>query len=102
MYAARPLADELGIDHVVATELEVHDGRFTGKPRYPLCYGEGKITRAEVLARSLGFTLAEATFYSDSATDLPLLERVRTPVAVNPDRRLSRVAARRGWTVERW
>ena len=56
----------------------------------PLCYGAGKIERALRLAASLGFALDEATFYTDSLTDLPLLERVREPVAVNPDPRLSR------------
>jgi len=102
-YAARPLARLLGIEHVVTSELEVGpDGRFTGKLVDPLCYGEGKVTRARRLADTLGFRLEEATFYSDSLTDLPLLERVRTPVAVNPDPRLSRLARRRGWRVERW
>lgn len=101
-YAARPLARELGIEHVVASELEIADGRFTGKPRHPLCYGHGKVELATRLAEQLGFALEEATFYSDSITDLPLLERVRTPIAVNPDRRLRRIALRRGWPVERW
>jgi HAD superfamily hydrolase (TIGR01490 family) len=102
-YAARPLARRLGIDHVVASELEVGpDGRFTGRIVDPLCYGEGKVTRAQRLADAVGFRLEEATFYSDSLTDLPLLERVREPVAVNPDPRLSRLARRRGWRVERW
>jgi HAD superfamily hydrolase (TIGR01490 family) len=102
-YMARPLARLLEIDHIVTSELEVgSDGRFTGKLVDPLCYGEGKITRAQRLADALGFRLDEATIYSDSLTDLPLLERVKTPVAVNPDPRLARVARRRGWRVERW
>jgi HAD superfamily hydrolase (TIGR01490 family) len=102
-YAARPLARRLGIDHVVASELEVGaDGCFTGRLIDPLCYGEGKITRAQRLAERLDFRLEEATFYSDSLTDLPLLERVREPVAVNPDPRLARIARRRRWRVERW
>ncbi len=102
-YAARPLARRLGIAHVVSSELEVGaDGRFTGRVVDPLCYGEGKVARAERLAARLGFSLEEATFYSDSFTDLPLLARVREPVAVNPDPRLSREARKRGWRVERW
>jgi HAD superfamily hydrolase (TIGR01490 family) len=102
-YSARPLARHLGIDHVVASELEVGpDGRFTGRYVEPLCYGDGKLARARSLAKRLGFALQEATFYSDSLTDLPLLEAVRTPVAVNPDVRLARLARRRGWRVERW
>jgi HAD superfamily hydrolase (TIGR01490 family) len=102
-YAARPLARLLRIDHVVASELEVDEARcFTGNPILPLCYGEGKVLRASRLADIHGFRLEEATFYSDSVTDLPLLERVREPVAVNPDARLYRVAKKRGWRTERW
>jgi HAD superfamily hydrolase (TIGR01490 family) len=101
-YAAWPLARELGIAHVVATHLEVEAGCFTGRVRKPMGYGRGKVVLAQALAEEHGFSLAEATFYSDSITDLPLLERVRTPVVVNPDRRLRRVAAQRGWPVETW
>lgn len=102
-YAARPLARRLGIPHVVASELEVDaEGRFTGRFEDPLCYGAGKIVRAQRLAEELGFALEESTFYSDSYTDLPLLEHVREPVVVNPDLRLARVARRRGWRVETW
>jgi HAD superfamily hydrolase (TIGR01490 family) len=102
-YIARPLARRLGIPHVVASDLEVaRDGRFTGRFVDPLCYGEGKLARARQLATRLGFVLEEATFYSDSLTDLPLLEAVAVPVAVNPDPRLARVARKRGWRIERW
>jgi HAD superfamily hydrolase (TIGR01490 family) len=101
-YAAEPLAAELGIEHVVCTRLEVDDGRFTGKIVKPMCYGDGKITLAQGLADELGFTLEEATFYSDSITDLPLLEHVETPVVVNPDVRLKRAANKRAWRIERW
>lgn len=102
-YAARPLARRLGIPHVVASELEVDaEGRFTGRFEEPLCYGAGKIERARKLAYQIGFDLREATFYSDSYTDLPLLEHVREPVVVNPDPRLARAAKKRGWRVERW
>ncbi len=102
-YVAGPLARALRIDHVVASELEVdRDGRFTGQPRGTLSIGPGKVVRAQALAEAQGFDLAEATFYTDSLTDLPLLERVREPVAVNPDPRLRRLARRRGWTIERW
>ena len=102
-YHARPLGRRLGIEHIVASELEVGvDGCFTGRPASPLCYGEGKVTRAKALAERLSFRIEEATFYSDSLTDLPLLEAVRTPVVVNPDPRLARVALRRGWRIERW
>lgn len=102
-YVAAPLARMLGIDHLVTTEFEVDaEGRFTGAPALPLCLGQGKKTRAEALAKRLGYALAEATFYSDSHTDLPLLNAVATPVCVNPDRRLRSEALRRRWSIERW
>jgi len=102
-YAAEPLARELGIEHVVSTELEIDAaGCFTGKLSQPMCYGTGKITRTERLAEREGFALREACFYSDSITDRPLLEQVAEPVVVNPDARLRRLAKQRGWRVERW
>jgi HAD superfamily hydrolase (TIGR01490 family) len=102
-YAARPLARELGIELVVSSELEVDErGCFTGQIRKPLCYGPGKIVRTQRLAEREGFELGRAWFYSDSITDLPLLEHVERPVAVNPDPRLRRTAVRRGWPIERW
>ncbi len=102
-YVARPLARTLGIPHVVTSELEVDaSGVFTGRGKDPLCFGEGKVTRAERLAETHGFELAKAVFYTDSLTDLPLLERVAEPVCVNPDPRLRRLAKKRGWRIESW
>ena len=87
----------------MCTELELDAaGRFTGRPIDPLCYGVGKLERAKGLAERQGFELSEATFYSDSITDLPLLEVVRHPHVVNPDARLRRVARQRGWPIEEW
>ncbi len=103
VYATRPLGRLLEVEHLVTSELEVDEGgRMTGRFVEPLCFGVGKIVRAERLAAKLGFTLGDATFYSDSFTDLPLLERVREPVCVNPDFRLRRIARQRGWRIERW
>lgn len=103
LYVTRPLGRLLGIPHLVTTELEVDaEGLFTGRFRAPLCYAEGKVERAEKLSKELGFSLGDATFYSDSYTDLPLLERVDVPVCVNPDPRLRRVAKSRGWRIETW
>lgn len=102
-YVAHPVARELGIDHVVCSELEVApDGRFTGKPIEPLCYGEGKIVRAASLLEQHGIGFDKVTFFSDSITDLPLLSKVAVAVAVNPDRRLLRAARARGWQVQNW
>lgn len=102
-YPADELSRMLDIPHVLATNLETDEhGRFTGKFERPLCYGEGKIARSEALAAAHGHTLDDAVFYSDSISDLPLLERVKVPVVVNPDPRLRRVARRRGWRIEIW
>jgi HAD superfamily hydrolase (TIGR01490 family) len=102
-YSARPLARELDIEHVVSTEVEVDEaGKLTGRPILPLCYGAGKVSRTERFLQRFGLALDAATFYSDSITDLPLLERVGRPVVVCPDRRLRHAARRRGWPIELW
>ena len=101
-YVALPLARELGIEHVIATQLEIDEGLFTGRVSPPMSYGAGKVELAQRLGREHGFSLDEATFYSDSITDLPLLEAVQTPIIVNPDARLRRIAQKRNWTIERW
>src|SRR5438093_5573273 len=98
-YLAEPLAADLGIDHVLFTGLVVRDGLFTGEPVHPVCYGKGKIYWAERFAAAQGVDLARSYFYTDSITDLPLLERVGEPRVVNPDPRLRRTAVRRGWPV---
>ena len=102
--AALPLAEELCIEHLVCSELEVEvEARaLTGTFERPLCYGAGKLERARILVQSLGSSLDQAVFYTDSITDLPLLEAVGQPIAVNPDPRLRRLARRRGWPIEDW
>ena len=96
-YQIEPLARDLGIEHVLCTRLEVQDGRFTGGIVSPPCYGEGKLEAARGLASSRGVDLRESFFYTDSDEDLPLLEGVGRPRPTNPNRRLSTIAARRGW-----
>jgi HAD superfamily hydrolase (TIGR01490 family) len=100
--AAQPLADELSIPHLVCSDLTVRAGELTGTFDPPLCYGTGKLERAQTLLDSLGCKLADTAFYSDSITDLPLLEAVGRPIVVNPDLRLQRLARRRGWPIENW
>lgn len=102
-YAARPLARLLGIEHVVSSELMLDEaGCLTGEVVDPLCYGHGKVLRTQRLSQQIGFRIEDSAFYTDSITDLPLLEAVATPVAVWPDRRLSRLARQRGWRIETW
>ncbi|HEY65599.1 MAG TPA: HAD family hydrolase [Caldilineae bacterium] len=99
-YAATPVAEHLGLDgNVLATRLEVRNGRFTGRVLGPACYGQGKVYWAERYAEEHGADLTRSYFYTDSANDLPLLERVGHPIAVNPDRRLRRIARARGWSI---
>jgi len=88
------IADDLGFDGALGTVCEVDDGLYTGRAVRAL--------HAENKARcigELGFDLAASTAYSDSHTDLPFLEAVGHPVAANPDRKLRRIAAARGWPV---
>jgi len=101
VYAARPVARGVGIDHVLATALEVESGKFTGRPA-ALCFGRHKVTLAERWAGDHDVDLAASYFYSDSYNDLPMLARVGTAIAVNPDARLRRAAKQRGWTTTRW
>ena len=100
-YLAGPLAADLGIEHLLVTQLLVEAGCFTGEVVRPVCYGEGKTYWAERFAAEHDVDLGQSYFYTDSITDLPLLERVGEPRVVNPDPRLGRVAARRGWPVAR-
>jgi HAD superfamily hydrolase (TIGR01490 family) len=100
-YLAGPLAADLGIEHMLVTQLVVHDGRFTGEAVRPVCYGDGKTYWAERLAATQDRPRAEL-LHTDSITDLPVLERVGEPRIVNPDPRLGRLAARRGWPIFRF
>lgn len=99
-YAIDPLARHLGIHHILGTRLEVYDGFFTGRYIKPLCFGPGKIFWAEKIIRERGGGFNQTTFYTDSITDLPLLERVKYPRIVNPDPRLRALARKRGWPVQ--
>jgi HAD superfamily hydrolase (TIGR01490 family) len=101
-YLADAVVDALGLDGALSNRFEVEQGRFTGKAVEPICYGPGKATLARDLARDRGVALDDCAFYTDSYSDLPALEVVGDPVAVNPDPRLLRVARRRGWRVEDW
>jgi HAD superfamily hydrolase (TIGR01490 family) len=94
-----PLATGLGMTGGIGTVAEVVDGVYTGELVGPFCYGEGKVAAITELAEWEGYDLALCYAYSDSASDLPMLECVGHPVAVNPDAALERVAQQRGWPV---
>jgi putative phosphoserine phosphatase/1-acylglycerol-3-phosphate O-acyltransferase len=99
-YVVEPVARAVGIEDVLCTRLEVKNGLFTGKVIEPACYGPGKVHYARQYAAQHGAELSDAYFYSDSDVDLPLLELVGHPVAVNPDKKLTAVARQRGWPIE--
>jgi HAD superfamily hydrolase (TIGR01490 family) len=99
MYNIEPLARYLEVAHFLGTRLEVYNGRFTGNYTEPLCFRSGKIFWAEKLIRELGREFSASTFYTDSITDLPLLERVQHPIIVNPDPKLRALAKKRRWPI---
>ncbi len=94
-----PLAKALGMTGGIGTVGTVVDGRYTGELTGPFCYAEGKVTAISDLARWEGFDLQQCYGYSDSISDLPMLEAVGHPVAVNPDGKLERIARQRSWPV---
>jgi len=100
-YLAEPLAADLGIEHCLVTRLVVEDGLFTGEVERPVCYGSGKMKWVERFSAGHGIDLADSYFYTDSITDLPVLEQVGNPRVVHPDPRLRRVAQQRGWPLLR-
>ena len=102
LYLSELVSAELHLDGVLCTRFRVRDGVHTGEPDGEVCFGAGKLRYAEEYAQRNGVALAACTFYTDSYSDLPVLERVGRPVVVNPDRRLRREARARGWRVVEW
>jgi HAD superfamily hydrolase (TIGR01490 family) len=100
-FVTAPIAREFGVEHLIATEPErARDGRFTGRVAGTPCFREGKLDRLDEWLGRQGLRMADfeaSACYSDSHNDLPLLERVARPVAVDPDETLAREALRRGW-----
>jgi HAD superfamily hydrolase (TIGR01490 family) len=95
------IADDLGFDGAIGSTCEIADGVYTGRS-LRAAHGEGKAEAIRELAAAEGLDLAACTAYSDSHTDVPFLEAVGHPVAANPDRKLRRIARRRGWPVVRF
>ncbi len=101
-YLASLAAKRLQVDQLIASELEFVDGRFTGKVFGIPSYREGKIERLNDWLKQHPFDLSEATFYSDSHNDLPLLNKVGCPIAVCPDELLMQHALKHHWTLLDW
>lgn len=103
-FVTGPIAAELGIPHLIATipGVNVNTGQFTGQPEGTPSFREGKITRVEAWLTSLGLwwgSFDESWFYSDSHNDLPLLEKVSHPIAVDADEKLLDIAQQRAWSI---
>ncbi|AYH44009.1 HAD family hydrolase [Azoarcus sp. DN11] len=99
---ATPFAREFGLDQLLSSRAEIRDGRYTGAVEGELCHGAAKVARVEQWLAENGLAwpgLAHSVFYSDSASDLPLLERVAEAVVVRPDPRLRAEAEKRGWRI---
>ena len=101
-FVTGPIARELGVEHLIATEPEQKDGKFTGQVSGVPCFREGKITRLENWMDERNLTwlsFLESWFYSDSLNDLPLMQKVTHPVAVDPDATLKAHAIRNEWPI---
>lgn len=98
-YQVEPAARDLDIEHLLCTQLEVKNGRFTGAVVRPTCFGQGKVDAATKLAKQEGADLDQSFFYSDSTDDQLLLEHVGKPRALNPSKKLERLARSRRWPV---
>jgi HAD superfamily hydrolase (TIGR01490 family) len=94
-----PIAERLGVDDLIAVEPEMVDGRYTGRVDGVPSYREGKVIRLQAWLEAQDLTMDGAWFYSDSHNDLPLLEKVDHPVAVDPDDTLRKVAEERNWRI---
>lgn len=98
-FVTQPIAAMLGVEHLLATEPEVKQGRYTGNVSGAPCFREGKVENLQLWLKATGMNLTSSWFYSDSLNDLPLLEMVTYPVAVDPDETLARHARLRGWPI---
>jgi HAD superfamily hydrolase (TIGR01490 family) len=100
--AAEILAQALAMDGAIGTKWEIADGIYTGRLDGAFAYGEGKASRLREFADERGLALAESWAYTDAVSDLPMLEAVGHPVAVNPDAELAEIANREGWEILRF
>lgn len=98
-FVTHPIAAHLGVDDILASDAEILDGRYTGNGTGTPCFQNGKVIRLEEWLKEKHYNLDDAYFYSDSVNDLPLLEKVPNPVAVDADERLEKIAKERGWKV---
>ncbi len=98
-FVTGPIAHAFGVSDLIATEPEMIDGQYTGKVAGTPCFQHGKIERLQAWLQQTGMDFDKSWFYSDSHNDLPLLEAVDHPVAVDPDEQLRAIAVERDWTI---
>jgi len=98
-FVTGPIARAFGVEDLIATEPEIIDGQYTGRVQGIPCFQRGKIEKLHAWLGETGIDFEGSWFYSDSHNDLPLLEEVAHPVAVDPDDQLRAVAAERGWQI---
>jgi len=98
-FITAPIAKEFGIDNLIATEPEIVNNQYTGQVDGIPCFQNGKVTRLNQWLGKSGFNLDNSWFYSDSHNDIPLLEQVTHPIAVDPDNKLKKYAVQQGWEI---
>ena len=96
-FVTRPIADLFNVQTLIATEFEIKNQQFTGKVIDVPCFREGKLNKVQKWVDDNNFDLSKASFYSDSFNDLPLLEKVKTPVIVDGDDKLVEIGKNRDW-----
>ena len=101
-YQVNPIARDLSVEHIMCTRMEVKEGKFTGEIVEPACWGDGKAKAALSLAEEKSLDLSKSYFYTDSVSDLPLLELVGKPQPTNPDQELSAISFKNDWPIYRF
>jgi len=102
VYICREIADILEIDDIICSRLEVKNGYLTGQTEGPLCFGEEKVRKLREYCEKNNAVIADTWYYGDSVSDLPALSIAGNPVCINPDKKLKKAAAGRGWKVLYW
>ena len=98
-FVTEPIAELLEVDHLLATDPEMKNNLYTGNVQGTPCFQQGKVERLREWMRQSNHSLENSWFYSDSHNDIPLLEKVSYPVAVDPDEELSHYAQQKGWSI---
>ena len=98
-FIARPIADELGVEHLIATEPAMRNGKYIAEIAGTPCFQGGKIIKLDDWLQQNKQTMKGSLLYSDSHNDIPLLKKVDNPVAVDPDDKLKQVASNNGWKI---